>query len=103
MNHGCMRVDKWGRHAYQSVPLRAVLEGGAPILINGEVVGAVGVSGAKSTQDVEVGKVGSPLCYEGRQSRVGGALPSASSPPGLRDGAAAERRGEPVTTGIVPS
>jgi uncharacterized protein GlcG (DUF336 family) len=35
-----------------------MLEGGVPILVGGEVVGAVGVSGVKSSQDVEIGKAG---------------------------------------------
>jgi glc operon protein GlcG len=37
-----------------------MLEGGVPILINGEVVGAIGVSGAASSaQDVEIALAGS--------------------------------------------
>ncbi|HEX5170771.1 MAG TPA: heme-binding protein [Cyclobacteriaceae bacterium] len=36
-----------------------MLEGGVPILINGEVVGAIGVSGAASSQqDVEIAEAG---------------------------------------------
>lgn len=47
-----------GRYAYLSVPMDAMLEGGVPIVVDGQVVGAVGVSGVKSTQDVEIAKAG---------------------------------------------
>ncbi|MER1939919.1 heme-binding protein [Castellaniella sp. FW104-16D08] len=47
-----------GRTAYLSVPMDAMLEGGVPVLVDGQVVGAVGVSGVKSVQDVEIGKAG---------------------------------------------
>lgn len=47
-----------GRYAYLSVPMDGMLEGGVPIEVDGQVIGAVGVSGVKSTQDVEIGKAG---------------------------------------------
>ena len=47
-----------GRGALLSSPLSGMLEGGVPILINGEVVGAVGVSGAKPDQDAQVARAG---------------------------------------------
>lgn len=47
-----------GRTAYLSVPMDAMLEGGVPIEVDGQVAGAVGVSGVKSTQDVEIAKAG---------------------------------------------
>lgn len=47
-----------GRYAYLSVPLPAMLEGGVPIVVDGEVAGAVGVSGVKASQDVEIGRAG---------------------------------------------
>ncbi|CAM5191250.1 hypothetical protein CDEF62S_04862 [Castellaniella defragrans] len=47
-----------GRYAFLSVPLPSMLEGGVPIKVDGQVIGAVGVSGAKSSQDVEIGKAG---------------------------------------------
>jgi glc operon protein GlcG len=34
------------------------LEGGIPLVIDGKIVGAVGVSGAASEQDAQVAKVG---------------------------------------------
>jgi uncharacterized protein GlcG (DUF336 family) len=37
------------------------LEGGIPILVNGKVVGAVGVSGATSPQDAQCAKAGADL------------------------------------------
>ncbi len=34
------------------------LEGGIPILVDGKIVGAIGVSGALSSQDAQVAKAG---------------------------------------------
>ena len=48
-----------GRSAFLSAPLVAgMLEGGVPIVIDGEVIGAVGVSGVKSSEDAEVAQAG---------------------------------------------
>ncbi|MGE4242554.1 GlcG/HbpS family heme-binding protein [Ramlibacter sp.] len=48
-----------GRVSFLSAPgLEGLLEGGVPILKDGHCIGAVGVSGVKSTQDVEVGRAG---------------------------------------------
>jgi len=48
-----------GRNAFLSVPvLQGMLEGGVPIIVDGHVVGAVGVSGVKSDQDAQVAKAG---------------------------------------------
>jgi len=48
-----------GRNAFLSVPvLQGMLEGGVPIIVDGHVVGAVGVSGVKSDQDAEVARAG---------------------------------------------
>lgn len=47
-----------GRYSFLSAPLHGLLEGGAPILVDGQVVGAVGVSGVKSTEDLQVAKAG---------------------------------------------
>ena len=49
---------KAGRNAFLSAPLNAMLEGGVPILVEGQVVGAVGVSGVKSSQDAQVASAG---------------------------------------------
>src|SRR5690554_3467234 len=41
-----------GRQAFLSAPqLQGMLEGGVPIVVDGQVVGAVGVSGVKSSED----------------------------------------------------
>jgi glc operon protein GlcG len=47
-----------GRFAFLSTPLLATLEGGVPIMFNGQCVGAVGVSGVKSDQDAQIAAVG---------------------------------------------
>jgi len=47
-----------GRVAFLSAPISATLEGGVPILVNGQCVGALGVSGVKSDQDAQVAKAG---------------------------------------------
>ena len=36
----------------------SALEGGLPLLVNGRVVGAIGVSGMQSAQDAEVARAG---------------------------------------------
>ena len=45
-----------GRSAFLSAPLLTALEGGVPVLVDGQVVGAVGVSGVKAEQDAQVAK-----------------------------------------------
>jgi uncharacterized protein GlcG (DUF336 family) len=45
-----------GRNAFLSAPLQGMLEGGVPIVVDGQVVGAVGVSGVKSNEDAQVAK-----------------------------------------------
>lgn len=47
-----------GRISALSMPGIAFLEGGLPILFEGELVGAVGVSGVKSVEDAQVGQAG---------------------------------------------
>lgn len=48
-----------GRTAFLSAPdLAGLLEGGVPILVDGQVVGAVGVSGVKSMEDAQIAKAG---------------------------------------------
>ncbi|WP_061237129.1 heme-binding protein [Ectopseudomonas composti] len=47
-----------GRSAFLSAPLITSLEGGVPIVVEGQVVGAVGVSGVKAEQDAQVAKAG---------------------------------------------
>ena len=45
-----------GRTAFLSAPLQGMLEGGLPIVVDGHVVGAVGVSGVKSSEDAQIAK-----------------------------------------------
>ncbi|KXU87554.1 hypothetical protein CI15_15565 [Paraburkholderia monticola] len=45
-----------GRTAFLSAPLQSTLEGGVPVIVDGQVVGAVGVSGVKSEQDAQIAK-----------------------------------------------
>ncbi|MBX8495868.1 heme-binding protein [Pseudomonas cichorii] len=47
-----------GRTAFLSAPLLTSLEGGVPVIVDGQVIGAVGVSGVKADQDAQVAKVG---------------------------------------------
>jgi uncharacterized protein GlcG (DUF336 family) len=47
-----------GRTSFLSAPLQAMLEGGVPITADGQVVGAVGVSGVKSTEDAQIARAG---------------------------------------------
>lgn len=47
-----------GRAAFVSAPLLTSLEGGVPVLIDGQVIGAVGVSGVKAEQDAQVAVAG---------------------------------------------
>lgn len=47
-----------GRTAFLSAPLITSLEGGVPIIVDGQVIGAVGVSGVKAEQDAQVAKAG---------------------------------------------
>ncbi|WP_409488253.1 heme-binding protein [Pseudomonas promysalinigenes] len=47
-----------GRTAFVSAPLLTSLEGGLPIVVEGHVIGAVGVSGVKAEQDAQVAAAG---------------------------------------------
>lgn len=47
-----------GRTAFVTAPLLTSLEGGVPLWVEGQVVGAIGVSGVKSEQDAQVAKAG---------------------------------------------
>lgn len=47
-----------GRYAFLSAPLEGMLEGGVPIVHDGHVVGAVGVSGVKSDEDAQIARAG---------------------------------------------
>jgi uncharacterized protein GlcG (DUF336 family) len=48
-----------GRISFTTAPqLEGLLEGGVPIVVDGHVVGAVGVSGVKSAEDAQIAKAG---------------------------------------------
>ena len=48
-----------GRYSVLSAPdLKGLLEGGVPIIKDGQVIGAVGVSGVKSNEDAQIAKAG---------------------------------------------
>jgi uncharacterized protein GlcG (DUF336 family) len=52
-------VINGGRVSFLSAPeLTGMLEGGVPIIVDGHVVGAVGVSGVKSTEDAQIARAG---------------------------------------------
>ena len=48
-----------GRVSFLSAPmLKGMLEGGVPILVDGQCAGAVGVSGVKSSEDAQIARAG---------------------------------------------
>ncbi|WP_280150490.1 heme-binding protein [Piscinibacter sp. XHJ-5] len=48
-----------GRTSFLSVPLaEGLLEGGVPVMVEGQCIGAVGVSGVKSSEDAQIAKAG---------------------------------------------
>lgn len=52
-------VINGGRTSFLSAPdLKGMLEGGVPILKDGQCLGAVGVSGVKSTEDAQIARAG---------------------------------------------
>lgn len=52
-------VINGGRYAFLSAPaVSGMLEGGVPIVVDGQVLGAIGVSGVKSSEDAQVARVG---------------------------------------------
>ncbi len=48
-----------GRTSFLSAPmLHGLMEGGVPIIVDGQCIGAIGVSGVKSTEDAQVARAG---------------------------------------------
>lgn len=48
-----------GRYSFLSAPLlKGMLEGGEPIVVDGHTIGAVGVSGVKSSEDAQIARAG---------------------------------------------
>ena len=55
-----------GRTSFLSAPeIEGLLEGGVPVIVDGHVIGAVGVSGVKSTEDAQIAKAGIAALTEG--------------------------------------
>lgn len=47
-----------GRYAFLSAPtITASLEGGVPVIIDGHIIGAIGISGARPEIDAEIAKI----------------------------------------------
>jgi uncharacterized protein GlcG (DUF336 family) len=56
---GIEEMINGGRYAFLSAPkLEGLLEGGVPVLVDGQCVGAVGVSGVKPGEDAQIAKAG---------------------------------------------
>jgi uncharacterized protein GlcG (DUF336 family) len=52
-------VINGGRVSFLSAPeIKGMLEGGVPVIVDGHVIGAVGVSGVKSNEDAQIAKAG---------------------------------------------
>ena len=52
-------VINQGRTSFLSAPtLEGMLEGGVPVMVGGQCVGAVGVSGVKSNEDAQIARAG---------------------------------------------
>lgn len=48
-----------GRMSFLSAPvLEGMLEGGVPVMVDGQCIGAVGVSGVKSVEDAQIARAG---------------------------------------------
>lgn len=66
------RATKWyeevvagGRNAFLSMPGGLTfVEGGEPVIVNGETIGAVGVSGVKSGEDALIARAGIAVFIE---------------------------------------
>ena len=52
-------VINGGRVSFLSAPtIEGMLEGGVPVIVDGHVIGAVGVSGVKSNEDAQIARAG---------------------------------------------
>lgn len=52
-------VVNGGRYSFLSAPdVKGLLEGGVPVIRDGECIGAVGVSGVKSSEDAQIARAG---------------------------------------------
>jgi uncharacterized protein GlcG (DUF336 family) len=52
-------VINGGRYSFLSAPtIEGMLEGGVPVMVDGQCAGAVGVSGVKSSEDAQIARAG---------------------------------------------
>jgi len=59
-------VINQGRVSFLSAPgLEGMLEGGVPVMVDGHCVGAVGVSGVKSSEDAQIARAGIAALTQG--------------------------------------
>jgi len=68
-----------GRQAVLGIPGATPVEGGIPLVIDGKIVGAIGVSGSTSPQDAQCAQAGVDTL--GKQPAMPGAKPPAPAPP----------------------
>jgi glc operon protein GlcG len=68
-----------GRQAILGIPGATPVEGGIPLVIDGKIVGAIGVSGATSAQDGQCAQAGADTL--GKQPAPPPARPAAPTPP----------------------
>lgn len=68
-----------GRQAILGIPGATPVEGGIPLVIDGKIVGAVGVSGATSQQDAQCSQAGADTL--GKQPAPPAAKQPATTPP----------------------
>ena len=69
-----------GRTSFLSAPMTAMLEGGVPIVVDAQVVGAIGVSGVKSAQDAQIASAGAASVTTAATSQIG-ERPAFAAPP----------------------
>ncbi|MGH8597006.1 MAG: GlcG/HbpS family heme-binding protein [Gammaproteobacteria bacterium] len=50
-----------GRHGYLAMPGMLPIEGGVPLVADGEIVGAIGISGVKSFEDGQIAEAGARM------------------------------------------
>jgi glc operon protein GlcG len=55
-----------GRTAILSLPGAVAVEGGLPVVVDGRIIGAIGVSGVQSTQDAQVARAGLAVIEPGK-------------------------------------